>query len=497
MTPVVPNRLPEAYQALLYSRCAALPAEQRESLAAALAELGEAIVAGAYPTAQSSLDSLQPQLAALDEPFIQAFAALQQGRILFGTGRSTEALPYLERSLALTQDDELLPLRAEVLRALGGCYHLLNDYALAAKYSDQAYRLFHRLHDPQGESSVLNNLGLIASALGDWADAQSYHKRSLKLKQATGDLAGESFSLLNLGVIFSKRGRKAEARRYYEEALELKRRLGDRRGELVAMYNLGALEINAGYYDKARQLFLEQMPLRQELGDRPGLGRIHHNLSHIARLTGNYADALQQAEVGLEYYRQSSNRRGQAGLLSEIGLIYLHTGQSELACTYAAEGLEMVISGSERVLEGDARLVVGHLALALGETEAALQSYRLAVAVQSEVGSPPDQVEAQLHLARALAASGDPPAALQQLEAVLARTLDAEPPASLRGVQEPLWGYLIAYEILSQAGDRRTPTVLAHAKLRLREAARKLSNPADRRSFLENVPYHRRLREIK
>ncbi len=51
-------------------------------------------------------------------------------------------------------------------------------------------------------------------------------------------------------------------------------------------------------------------------------------------------------------------------------------------------------------------------------------------------------------------------------------------------------------EALRAAGDQRAERVLDRACAILEEQAKKIEDAADRRSYLDAIPWHRRLREL-
>ena len=53
--------------------------------------------------------------------------------------------------------------------------------------------------------------------------------------------------------------------------------------------------------------------------------------------------------------------------------------------------------------------------------------------------------------------------------------------------------YLTCYHVLRGTGDPRAATILETAYTMLRERAARISDEANRRSYLENVPYHREI----
>ena len=63
----------------------------------------------------------------------------------------------------------------------------------------------------------------------------------------------------------------------------------------------------------------------------------------------------------------------------------------------------------------------------------------------------------------------------------------------LEGAIEPLRVYLTCYNVLHAIDDPRAEQVLDAGYRLLQERVEAIDDPAMRRSYLENVPYHRQL----
>lgn len=61
---------------------------------------------------------------------------------------------------------------------------------------------------------------------------------------------------------------------------------------------------------------------------------------------------------------------------------------------------------------------------------------------------------------------------------------------------EPLRVHLTCYKVLKAVGDVRADAALERALTLLNDQAQAISDPELRHSFLQQVPYHRELREL-
>ena len=67
---------------------------------------------------------------------------------------------------------------------------------------------------------------------------------------------------------------------------------------------------------------------------------------------------------------------------------------------------------------------------------------------------------------------------------------------NLEGTWEPLRIHLTVIEALTAAGDDRAPRALERALRVLHEGSAKITDADDRRSYLETIPWHRKIEEL-
>ena len=97
--------------------------------------------------------------------------------------------------------------------------------------------------------------------------------------------------------------------------------------------------------------------------------------------------------------------------------------------------------------------------------------------------------EARAGLARVALNSGDLGGALAHVETILAH-LEGQ---AFGGADEPLRIFLTCYRVLRAAADPRADGILRMAFELLHTRAAKLADESLRRTFLEQVPYHREI----
>jgi hypothetical protein len=125
-----------------------------------------------------------------------------------------------------------------------------------------------------------------------------------------------------------------------------------------------------------------------------------------------------------------------------------------------------------------------------GTLPEAAASFRQAMEIHQRIGSLAYSMEARAGLARCALAEGRPGEALEHIQPVwehLAEQAEA-------GMEFPVWAYLTCARVFRAAGSpEESRRAVAAGYRQLMERASRISEPAWRRSFLENVPENREI----
>ena len=294
---------------------------------------------------------------------------------------------------------------------------------------------------------------LIASALSTLGrpDAALPHAGAgLAAARKAGNPAVEAMMLNQMGMDANNRGDPGAAIDLFEQALTRHREANNRSNEAGTLSNMAYAAFVLGDYAAAHAQFLQAGELCRQVGQRQSEGIVHINLALVLQCQGDASGARQYARSALELLRQAGDRLGQAAALR----------------------------------------VAGHAELMLGEPASAGDHFSASRELFDELGLRHLAVEAITGLALLALAGNDVGAALQHVEVILNRQADG---ASLAGTDEPLRIGLVGHQVLAAAGDARADRVLAATHAELQARAEKISDPARREAFLDNVPWHREL----
>jgi tetratricopeptide (TPR) repeat protein len=190
----------------------------------------------------------------------------------------------------------------------------------------------------------------------------------------------------------------------------------------------------------------------------------------------------------LSICREIGDREGEGWVLAYLGLLSHHQDDRESAQRYCQQALLIAQSLGARHTQAYALTHLGHVQMSLGQVAEADRAYRQALTLRHELGEHTLAMEPLAGLARVALAQGG--ASLAQVEEILSCLQDSP---SLDGTDEPFRIYLTCYRVLRAADDPRAEQILNAAYQLIQERTKKIEDQALRRSYLENVPYHREI----
>lgn len=183
-------------------------------------------------------------LADLEAEALNAEAAVQQSR-----GKFAEAIPLLERSLALASGDRIRGI-------------------------------------------VLQNLGAVAAQQGDLRSAETHFLESSRCLKRAGYRWGEVFAINNYGAVALDRGDHAQAARILRDAVAGAREIGDM--DLLGIATMNLAEAQTGLRDFAKAELLATAALGYFATANNGRRRVEclMLLGRLGEARGNRATAL-------------------------------------------------------------------------------------------------------------------------------------------------------------------------------------------------------------
>jgi tetratricopeptide (TPR) repeat protein len=256
---------------------------------------------------------------AQDWRFSEASELLWQATLLYNERRFQEAIPLVERSLAIQEKKvggEHLDITGSLL-GLGMLYQAMGDYSRAEPLYQRVLVIQEK--EVGGEhlyvAETLNNMGMLYQAMGDYSRAESLYQRSLAIREKAlgGDHGSVANSLHCLGCLYYDMGDYGRAEPLYKRALAIKEKdLGGEHPHVASIQgNLGLLYLAQGKLDEAYRILEKD----DKGGWSTGLGKYH-------LLKGNYKKATSHFEMAVEYTRKTRESTHLVGSTIGLGLSY-------------------------------------------------------------------------------------------------------------------------------------------------------------------------------
>jgi predicted ATPase len=306
----------------------------------------------------------------------------------------------------------------------------------------------------RGEEAVAHSY--LADAVweqGDWARGRQHFEHALHLYQQMGDRTGEIFTLYSYALYSCDEGDLGQARERFGRCLDAWLEMGDRHNEGICYTALGFISCTVGSYEEAERSLRRGLQIGREIRAPRILQHSHAGLAEVSQHLGDHAVALDHAEQLLRMARELDSPREVSSALSVLGVLHLEQGHLALAERRLAEALVLARQIGLRRMEVFLMAGLARVALGCGSLD--------------QAAAHTDEV-------------------LTHLRAGLKLTLGVD----------PFWVRLTCYQVLAASGDPRAAGFLREAYDLLMEFADRIGDEEMRRSFLENVPWHREIVEL-
>lgn len=400
------------------------------------------------------LNLLEQWVEKLNDPDRFAKLLLLRSAYLFYTGNYLEAIEYAERVDATSHELHRteLYLFTQVVKMTSLLQLGRLDEAMA--HGQKTLPFSRMAKNKKQEGRILSTMGWAALELNRVAEARDHFLAALAIAREIRDPALECRAFNHLAKLEGEvNGNHSFSREYFGKAYELARKIGDRYMEASTLSNMGFAAGMQGDFDAARSYHEQSLPISREIGDQFQEAYSLINLSAIAIMQDQAEAALKQTRQAAELAEKISDPSGVAW----------------------------------------AMLYMGRAHLLLDEFEPAREAYRRSVEIREKMNQSSLSMEPLAGLVETYLRTDDLPSASMEAEKIL-RFLESGSP--LIGVDEPLWIYYTCYRFLERTNDPRAEWILRKAKELLDAQTSRYSDEADRRRYIENIPWRRALRDV-
>lgn len=239
-------------------------------------------------------------------------------------GVQSETHQCYEALLRLSQGQDWVSLRAQVLDLGGAIAWVGGDFARATQYAEERLALEYQLENTIGIAYTLGHMGVLALWQGDDARATSLFTESMALTQTC---------------------ERSEDRTSLQSAM---------------LINLANVAWHAGDYAQAVELLTESLALAREIQHNTFIAWSLRHLGAVACLQGNFAQATDPLTQSLTLYRDSDDVWGITECLETF--TWLVSGQAVKMPQQQAGGIAPTLARAARLLGAAAemRTVTGH-----------------------------------------------------------------------------------------------------------------------------------------
>ena len=425
-------------------------------------------------------------------------AAYLWGQYYEAIGDFPQAQTAVERALGASREMTDPAKEARCLAQLGLIARRRGDYDVAKNWYGQAVTLCQMQAANQAEVGqvfieTLMGLGTVYRQQGLYDQAQARFQQTLELSRQSGDKRGEADAFNHLGVTTFYQRNFTQALSYHQQALTIRRSIGDRTGEGISLMNLAQTSRDAGDYSQVERYLTAALAIQQAVANRWEEVNIWNDLGGLYYELGDLATAQACLEHGLRLSREIGDEAGQAYLLCNLGLVLQAKGELARAERILTEGIRLAQTYSELYLASSCFEYLSLVYLDEGRWQAAIEQAKASLALRLDLDpSHPRITDDLATLARATLALGNVDEALDYARQILTNleTYGSE------GPEFPQRAYFFGYQVLATAGQaKQAQAALQAAYDVVMTRAAKISDPAQRSSFLEQRAMNREVVE--
>ncbi|MBN2007200.1 MAG: tetratricopeptide repeat protein [Anaerolineae bacterium] len=331
--------------------------------------------------------AIQSARATQQDIAVEASAYREWGRALWHLGKESEALPLLERALALSRQAALPQVEIEVLHSLGKLSHLLGNLAQAQFYWGLELKLCQKTGNRRSEGEACRDVGAALYYQGRRKEALPYFDQSLIICSATGDRRNAAWAMTLLGENYWAQGHDVEGELYAGQALALFREINEPEGLLRVLSSLCSMARDKGRYGKALDYLKQAAQLNREIGDRINEGWALTLFDETHWGQGCFDEGEIYTEQALALFQEIKAPQGRLSALCLLYSMAQDKGQYDKAMTYLTQAVQLSRENGDRVARSAFLRVFSSLLRDQGNYSQARLYLEQALQISRETGS--------------------------------------------------------------------------------------------------------------
>ena len=380
---------------------------------------------------------------------------LQYDQVLSLLGEVDQRRRGLARTLALAMQHGEASKIAAVHYHHGTFQESLGDHRKALEYSEQALAAAKDAGDHRLTGLVMALMAVNHTRLGHIEAAAELAESAIELLDQIDDDVSSARIITNVAFYYTECGDIGKGAELCQRQIELTKHLGNKFGEALGLGNLGYSYLQLGLFEKGREALEQASQITEDLKAR----RNH---------------AYNMLNLGLAHWRAGDPITGKKCIEEHAS--------SEFIATQDRFGM------------GASSCYLGLCLEKAGDHEAALGAYHNARDTLNEINVHGMEMDALAGLVRSELDLGHVDQACTYTDELWAY-LRKE---GSHGMEFPLMAYLVCVRIFEACGkDRKAKNAWKMGYDELMTRAEKISERSWRSSYLENIPEHRQLLEVK
>ncbi|UKN03114.1 tetratricopeptide repeat protein [Paracrocinitomix mangrovi] len=216
-----------------------------------------------------------------------------KGNIYYYTGEYSKSLDMYFKTAELCEKyfkEEL----SGAYGSIGMVFRVIGNQIKALEYLEEGLQLAKVYKDTSDQMFILNNLGIIAKNQDDYEKAKEYYDEGLKLSIETNNIRREGEFVYNSAHVYFKIGDTATAMKYLERSSEITEFFGFQRDLAIEHQNLGLLYMNLKQFKKSEMHSLKAIDNALACGFWEAEMEARRVLAEVYFKTGRYKWAYEE-----------------------------------------------------------------------------------------------------------------------------------------------------------------------------------------------------------
>ena len=343
-----------------------------------------------------------------------------------GLGELESTIKLLEMALPAFSEPHTIQVKADLLDNLATFYLILDDVDTALDYLTQSRSIYIELKQTEDAARIENAIGELHLQIGRYKDSYPFLESSRKLRERNSAACGTSATLTNLAMFYYFGNDKASAREFLlDRALPLypagDECAGDKAKTLIVIgqfyYDLGSNDLALKYLTEAEkslktesevlgrrdasefdvQMKIVNNKLKMATGlnvvgaakfalaryQETSISLSKANSEKAAEARANakrlYAEARSAYEEALKLYREISDTKHEATVMTNIGVVQSSAGETDEALKTFEAALKVSRDADHKNAEAITLNNTGKLYSNRGEHRKALELFKQAL----------------------------------------------------------------------------------------------------------------------